>query len=214
MFISSEATTGPHKANANVSVCVRDSTLVTPTENGGSGRHPTCGDIQSGPTAPALLGRAAMPSRGRAGRRGRLRWPHHRDCSPARAREHWQQTTSFWDASWNSLAEWQLSAPRGTAPCPETAVPAPGTVHLLPGTLTPAAETAPPALQIAAPTTSRPPDMILQQPAGTTDVSETWRKTVPRPAPTTSRETNTADVSGGERLHYRHRPPFHHRKVH
>jgi hypothetical protein len=36
--------------------------------------------------------------------------------------------------------------------------------------------------------------MILQQPAGTTNASETGRKTVPSPAPTASRETNTTDV--------------------
>jgi hypothetical protein len=119
-----------------------------------------------------------------------------------------QTTTRFCGASRNSLAGWQLSALRGTA------VPAPGTVHLVPGTLTPAAETALRAPEISAPPTGRPPDMILQQPAGTTDVSETGRKTVPSRAPTASRETNTVDVSGGERLHHRHRPPLYHRQVH
>jgi hypothetical protein len=54
-----------------------------------------------------------------------------------------------------------------------------GNVHLVPGTLTPAPET-------AAPTTGRPPETILQQPAGTTNASQTGRKTVPSHAPTAS----------------------------
>jgi hypothetical protein len=56
--------------------------------------------------------------------------------------------------------------------------------------------------------------MMLQQPAGTPNASETGRKTVPSPAPTASRETNTADVSGAERLRYNHRSPLHHRQIH
>jgi hypothetical protein len=56
--------------------------------------------------------------------------------------------------------------------------------------------------------------MMLQQLAGTTNASETGRKTVPSSAPTGSRVTNTADVGGGARLQYSHRPPFHHRQVH
>jgi hypothetical protein len=56
--------------------------------------------------------------------------------------------------------------------------------------------------------------MILQQPAGTTNTSETGRKTVSSPALTANRETNTADVSGGERLRYSHWPPLHHQQIH
>jgi hypothetical protein len=45
-----------------------------------------------------------------------------------------------------------------------------------------------------------------------TGASETKRKITRRPAPTANRETNTADVSGGERLHCTHRPPLRHRQ--
>jgi hypothetical protein len=38
---------------------VCEPTLVTPTENAGNLRHPACGDIQTGRTAYAVLGRAA-----------------------------------------------------------------------------------------------------------------------------------------------------------
>jgi hypothetical protein len=46
-------------------------------------------------------------------------------------------------------------------------------------TVTLAQETTPSAPETAAPATDRPPDKMLQQPAGTTDVSETEHKTVP-----------------------------------
>jgi hypothetical protein len=58
LFISSEATTRSRKVNAYVPVYVHDTTLVTPKKNRDNGRQPTCGDIQSGRTPPALLGRA------------------------------------------------------------------------------------------------------------------------------------------------------------
>jgi hypothetical protein len=36
--------------------------------------------------------------------------------------------------------------------------------------------------------------MLLQQPAGSTNVPETWFQTVSSPAPTANRETNTANI--------------------
>jgi hypothetical protein len=69
--------------------------------------------------------------------------------------------------------------------------------------LAPVPGTVPPALAAATPTTDRPPGTELLQPhAGT------MRKIACRPAPTVSKKTNTADVSGGQRLHYNHRPPL------
>jgi hypothetical protein len=45
--------------------------------------------------------------------------------------------------------------------------------------------------------------------AGTTNATKTGHNTVLSPAPSTHRETSTADVSSGTRLHYRHRPSLH-----
>jgi hypothetical protein len=59
--------------------------------------------------------------------------------------------------------------------------------------------------------TDLPLDMTLPTPsAGTTDATEIGCNVVPSPAPTARREISTADVSGGARLHYSHRPPLHH----
>jgi hypothetical protein len=44
-------------------------------------------------------------------------------------------------------------------------------------------------------------------PAGTIGAPVTGRKIVPTLAATASREPDAADVSGGARLHYSHRPP-------
>jgi hypothetical protein len=48
--------------------------------------------------------------------------------------------------------------------------------------------------------------------AGTTAASALGRKTVLRPAPTASRETEAADTIGSIHLRYNHRPPLHNRQ--
>jgi hypothetical protein len=58
-----------------------------------------------------------------------------------------------------------------------------------------------------------PTEKVLQiQPsASTTDGSETRHRSVHCHAPSAGRKTATADVTGGRRLHYKRRPPLHHR---
>jgi hypothetical protein len=55
---------------------------------------------------------------------------------------------------------------------------------------------------------------LQQLSAGTTAASDTVRRIVPSPAPTTNRETNAADINDGTRLHYENLPPLHHRQSH
>jgi hypothetical protein len=129
-------------------------------------------------------------------------------CPHSRALPNQQTTTSFWGASRNSLAGWQLSALRGTAPSPETAVQASSRDPNSSGRDRP----------------SRPRNCrhYNRSPRRHDTLRTCWyqqrfgnrAQTIARPARKASRETKKADVSGGERLHYSHRPPLHHRQIH
>jgi hypothetical protein len=78
-----------------------------------------------------------------------------------------------------------------------------------PGTLAPAPEIPASAPQTAGRKAGPPPEAILYSPsAGTIAASEHERKSVPHPAPTTSREADAADIMGGTCLLYNDRPPL------
>jgi hypothetical protein len=89
-----------------------------------------------------------------------------------------------------------------------------GTLPSAPGIPTPVPEIPAPAIHGLAPgTTARtadPPPKTTQHPptAGTTVVLEPERKSIHRPAPTTSRETKAADITSGTCLLHNDRLPL------
>jgi hypothetical protein len=94
-----------------------------------------------------------------------------------------------WNASTISLASWRITPPSGTISTSEIAALAPAIVAPTQG---------------VALLTNLSLGMTLPTPtAGTTDATEIEHNVAPSPAPSTGRETSTADVSGGARhLHH------------
>jgi hypothetical protein len=123
--------------------------------------------------------------------------PHRGQRS--RALSHSPTAVHFCSESRTSPARWEHStpsepplpsAPRILAPTPGTPAPVPGTV---------------------ARAVDPPPKMTLHPPsAGTIAAMEPGRKSVLSLTPTTSRETNTANINSGTCLHYNHKLPLHH----
>jgi hypothetical protein len=104
-----------------------------------------------------------------------------------------------------SLASWRHSAPSRTV-----SAPASGILPSAPGTLVPAPGIRTPAPGIADQTANHPPEATPHPPsAGTIAASGQERRSVRHPAPTTSRETDAANITAGTCLLYNNRPPLH-----